>query len=215
MAIPDDVFLLCDAIKKKAGKEADEILADARGQAEEIRRGAGEEVKRRLGRWKERERMAAFKQARQVIDAAELRARKLVMSARERLLSEIREEAKKRLLELVDSREYPQVFKMTASRAVAALPGDRVLLQVGPRDLQRVTAGFLEELSRTTGKEVRLLEETADIAGGCIAFSEDRKVLADFSFGALLEREQSRLKRLLAEKILDAGAPSGPSGEAE
>ncbi len=210
MAIPDQVYLLCRALKEKATEEAAKILADAREQAEQIRKDAREEIQRRLGHWASRERMAAYKEARQITDAAELKARQTVMAAKERLVAEIQNAVKERLIELRSSGEYPDILKRIARKALRALPGEEALLQVRSDDSHLITEDFLQDLAKSTGKRVKLMKEPADISGGCVAYSANQKMLVDFSFEAFLEREYPRLKGLLAKEILEVDTRDRP-----
>ncbi len=213
MPVPDQAFLLCRALRKKAGSEADKILLDAREKARRIITEAGEDTERRLGEWMGREQMSAHKQARQIKDAAELKARLAVMSAKKKLIGEIHESARERLFGLSEGPGYPGILKHLVLRAVKALPGNEVLLQVRSRDKALLSDNLLGEMARQTGKGVKVMDEPADITGGCIAYGLNKKVLVDYSFEVLLKRGTPLLKRLLARKVFEAGPREGEASD--
>jgi len=132
------------------------------------------------------------------------------MAAKQALLKEVFEEAEKRLSALRDEPEYPDILKFLAIQAVSSLPEGHCWIQVRKNDqglfsqdmLIDISGLFsqdmLIDISKETGQAAELLPEPADISGGCLVFSADKKILADFSFGTLLKRAEPRLKELMA-----------------
>ena len=198
MQLPDQVSLLCRAIREKGQKEAEEILSRAREQADRILREARENTKRDLEERVSQERQSAYQHAQHVVSATELKAEKQVMVTRQALLSEVFDEAEKRLSALRDGPGYPNILRLLAIHAVSSLPEEHCWIQVRVKDQGLFSQDMLMDLSKETGQTVEILSEPADINGGCLAFSANKKVLVDFSFDALLKRAEPKLNELMA-----------------
>ncbi|MGB9497580.1 MAG: V-type ATP synthase subunit E [Dissulfuribacterales bacterium] len=206
MPLPDQISLLCRAISEKGQKEAGEILSGAREQADHILQKARENRQRNLEEHISQERRSAYQRAHQVVSAAELKAGQQVMAAKQALLREVFEEAEKRLSALRDEPEYPDILKFLAIQAVSSLPEGHCWIQVRKNDQGLFSQDMLIDISKETGQAAELLPEPADISGGCLVFSADKKILADFSFGTLLKRAEPRLKELMATEFLKGKA---------
>jgi vacuolar-type H+-ATPase subunit E/Vma4 len=200
--LPDQVSLLCRAIREKGQKEAGEILSRAGEQADRILREARENTQRDLEKRVSQERQSAYQHAQLVVSAAELKAGKQVMVTRQALLREVFDEAEKRLSALRDEPGYPNILRLLTIHAVSSLPEGHCWIQVREKDQGLFSQDMLIELSKETGQTVEILPEPADINGGCLAFSANKKVLVDFSFDALLKRAEPKLKELMATEFL-------------
>ncbi|MEA3385512.1 MAG: V-type ATP synthase subunit E [Thermodesulfobacteriota bacterium] len=198
MPLPDQVSLLCRAIREKGRKEAGEILSRAREQADRILQEASENTQRNLEERISQKRQSAYQQAQHVVSAAELETGQQVMVTRQALLREMFDEAGNRLSVLRDEPEYPNMLRLLAIHAVSSLPEEHCWIQVRKNDQGLFSQDMLMDISKETGQTVELLPEPADINGGCIAFSANKKILVDFSFDVLLKRAEPRLKELMA-----------------
>ncbi len=205
MSLPDQVSLLCRAIREKGQKEAGEILSRAREQVNRILQEARENTQRDLEERVSQERQSAYQHVQQVVSATELKAGKQVMVTRQAFLSEVFDEAEKRLSSLRDGPGYHNILRLLAINAVSSLPEEHCWIQVREKDQSLFSQDMLMDLSKETGQAVELLPEPANINGGCLAFSANKKVLVDFSFDALLKRAEPRLKELMATEFLNVG----------
>ena len=202
MPVPDQMSLLCRTIREKGQKEAGEILSRAGEQADRILREARENTQRDLEKRVSQERQSAYQRAQRVVSAAELKAGKQVMVTRQALLREVFEEAEKKLSDLRDGPGYPNILRLLTIHAVSSLPEEHCWIQVRKSDQGLFSQDMLMDLSKETGQAVEFLPEPADINGGCIAFSANKKILVDFSFDALLKRAEPRLGELMATEFL-------------
>ncbi len=194
--------LLCRAIREKGQKEAGEILSRAKEQANRILQEAKENTQRELAERVSQERQSAHQRAQRVVSAAELKAGQQVMVTRQALLREVFEEAEKRLSALRDEPGYPNILRLLTIHAVSSLPGGHCWIQVRKNDQGLFAQDMLIDISKKTKQTAELLPEPADINGGCLAFSANKKILVDFSFDALLKRAEPRLKELMATEFL-------------
>ena len=203
MALPGQVSLLCRAIQKKGQAEAEKILARAGEQAQGIVRNAEKKVHEELEQHLAEKRKNAFQQARKLKDGATLKARQLLLQAKEELMQELFLEARQRLESMRDEAGYPELLQSIALQAIRELPGEEVWIQVRKDDQSLVSETFCGNLSRLSERKVDLFPEPAAISGGCLVYSFDKKVLVDFSFSALLSRSKPRLRELLAKEMLE------------
>lgn len=203
MALPDQVSLLCRAIQKKGQSEAREILSRAGEQAERIVRDAEEKVHSELEQRLAQKRQAAFQQARQLKDGANLKAGQQLLLAKEALLKELLLETRQHLMGMRDGAEYPDILQSLILQAVAELPKEQCWVQVRESDQAIFSDAFCQVLMQQGGRRVELMTEPADISGGCLVYSSDKRILVDFSFTALLTRAQPRLRELLASEFLE------------
>ena len=203
MALPDQVSLLCRAIRKKGQTEAEKILDRAGEQAQRIVRDAEEKVHGELEQHLAEKRQDAFQQAGRLKDGANLKARQLLLQAKEDLMQELFREAPQRLESMRKEAGYPEFLQSIVLQAIRELPGEEVWIQVRKDDQYLVNETFCQNLSLLSGRRVDLLPEPAAITGGCLAYSSDKRVLVDFSFSALLSRAQPQLRELLAKELLE------------
>lgn len=203
VALLDQVSLLSRAIRKKGQAEAEKILARSREQAQGIVRDAEEKVQGELEQHLAEKRQDAFQQARRLKDGASLKARQLLLQAKEELMQELFEEARQRLESMRDEAGYPELLQSIALQAIRELPGEEVWIQVRKEDQSLVCETFCHNLSRLSNRKVDLFPEPAAISGGCLVYSFDKRVLVDFSFSALLSRAQPQLRELLAKEMLE------------
>ena len=203
VALPDQVSLLHRAIQKKGHTEAEKILARAREQAQGIVRDAEQKVHDELEQRLAEKRQDAFQQARKLKDGASLKARQLVLQAREELMQELLGEARQQLETMRDEAGYPELLQSIGLQAIRELHSEEVWIQVRKDDQPLVNETFCQNLSRLSERRVGLFLEPTGISGGCLAYSSDKRVLVDFSFSALLSRAQPQLRELLAKELLE------------
>ena len=203
MALPDQVSLLSRAIQKKGQAETEKILALAREQAQGIVRDAEKKVHEELEQHLAEKRKDAFQQARRLKDGATLKARQLLLQAKEELMQKLFLEARQQLESMRDEAGYSELLQSIALQAIRELPGEEVWIQVRKNDQSLMSKTCCGNLSRLSERRVELFPEPAAISGGCLAYSFDKKVLVDFSFTALLSRAQPQLRELLAKEILE------------
>lgn len=208
MAILDQVSLLCREIERKGRAEAEKILSRAKEKAEAITRDTQAQIQGKQEGILVQKRQEAFRKARQLQDGAHLKASKLILQAKEALLQELLQAAQQRLESIRNSPEYAAVLKSFIQQAVLEIPGEeRYWIQVRQEDTKLISAGVLQNLLVDDAHRFEVMEQAANITGGCLIYSFDRKMLVDFSFSALLQRARPLLRELLANELLGEAAP--------
>ncbi len=210
MALPDQVELLCMAVQKKAAAEAEKILKDAEARHEQIVQQGIFKIKRQQEQEKLQLKRKAFQDARRKVDAAELKARRMVMATREEIFSRVMEDGRRRLQELKqDRKEYGRLLEGMIRKAAGVILGEgagglEIRSSARDRDvLEEVIRGLPQELAG----RVALSESPAEIDGGIMAYSQDGKQLVDLSVQAILSRIEPEIRRKVAEKLFkEAGS---------
>ncbi len=204
MPLPDNIELLCLAIKKRATSQGEKILEKAKKEAQRILSSGLREAERELEAKRLELKRQAFQEARRTTDGAELAARRMIMAAREEIFKKVMDKARDLLFE---TREKPEAYKaMVKSMIVNALSvvaGDgegKVVVQAPQRDIP-VVKEAAREAGKASGVEVQVDEQPAEIEGGILVFSFDRRRMVDFSFDALLKRLEPEIRALVAEKV--------------
>ena len=203
MALPDQLTLLCRAIGEKAKKEAEDILSRAREQSEHIVREAQNNIHRELEKQFTSKQQAVFQQARQLNDRTNMKARQQLLVAQEELLQKIFSAAREKLLNMREEENYSNILHSIALQAISQLPEDQCWIQVRASDKPFFSDEYCLSLSRSSKHKVNLLDEPADISGGCHVYSSDKKMLVDFSLESLLTRAKPQLRELLASEFLE------------
>ncbi len=163
-------------IREDAKREAAEIIADAKEDAQKLRCESLKQAEEAVAREK------------YAIAAAELAANKIVSDAKQQLVEQSLKEARESAFEEVPkSPKYPALLDALAKEALAAV-GKGAQVQCNKRDL-------------ALAKKQKLDPGQADFSGGVIAVSADGKLRADNSLESLFEEREEEL-RIKAAEIL-------------
>jgi vacuolar-type H+-ATPase subunit E/Vma4 len=205
----------------------DEIIADAKRQADRVVSHARQETRDAAAKGKadaEKEHQKAQADAKAEAD----RRRDLILAtvpievarklaARiESLLTAIRDEAAGRLASH-QGVDYRGAVAALAAEAISHMQGDRFLLQVAEADRQALGGDFAEEVRRRLGREgvqVTQAPEPAKIAAGVVVRDVDGRQLWDNSLESRLERFWPLLRREIGVRTSLATAAVDVSGKA-
>jgi len=204
MALPDQVELLCMAVEKMATAEAKKILEEARSRHDRMLRQQMNHIKMEQEEQKLYLKRQAYQDARRKVDAAELKARRMVMAAREEIFSRILEDGKKKLDEIrKDSSRYVELLVdmiSKAARIILGAGGTGIDIRLSARDLD-LSRRIMDSLSPELKEHVKISDKPAEIQGGIMAFSRDGKQLVDLSFEAIIERIEPVIRAMAAERL--------------
>lgn len=187
---------LVERILMDARGEADVIMARAESRRAEILKAADAEAERvywkSFGALKQR----AENEKKQRVALETLEARKAILEEKRRLLEEVFDTARRRLLELPEER-YVEVLVKVLANVLAGGEGEVIF---SPRDRDRVGARFVsranEEIERAgDGSRVVLAADTREISGGFILRAAGVEIDAsvDAQIGHLRERMQEEI----------------------
>ena len=201
MPFPNSTDLLSQAVTKKAEEETRDILAKARNQAEKIIKKVEEEAKSKFEQNLSRLKEEKYLEARNITSTAELKAKRLLLTGKEALVTEILEEAKKRLLNLKKEARYKKILLVLIEDGLKELTGERFKIMLSDSDKSLLNNEDLQTITKKTGKMLALSEEKTAILGGCIVMREDKHLLYDNSFEALFHKNEATLRAEIAKRL--------------
>ncbi len=178
-------------LEKEAAAEIEQVLADARTQAERLVVQATEEAQTYLaaqGQRLDAERKAAQVKAQ---SAAQVKASALILQAKDQAIAEVFAAAEAELFRVQQDRgRYAAVLRGLIREAAGGLTG-RITVEVNPRDL---------DLARQAVKELKLDAEVRpadDVSGGARLVSDDGRFIVENTLASRVER----VKALLVPEI--------------
>jgi V/A-type H+-transporting ATPase subunit E len=174
------------AILDEAESKAEALIAKARSDDQSKRAALGDSVSKKL---------VSMAEAR-VSNTAQ-KHRQAILSAKQEVLGEALEGARKSLLDKPDH-EYFEIVKKLAAKHAEAGSGELLL---NARDLARLPKGFGESLniSLGSGKKLEIANETAAIDGGfLIRYGEN---IENCSFASLFRQRRDEFIDLAKEAL--------------
>ncbi len=174
----EDIFR---ALEEQGREESDEILRNAREQAQAISDEATDYAdKLRADRVADAEQATRLKAAKS-LNKARLESKKRVAAVKEAAVEAVIEAARDELGSLRGAKDYAAMFRALTEEAIAGVDGDITLL-VDPAD---------EELARSTIKELGVdagLQTTLSTRGGVVVAAYGGKVMRRNTFEDRLEK---------------------------
>ena len=213
--------VLTDEILADAKRQAERILARAKREAKDItdkaRAQADADRRQRLAAaHDEADRQRQLTLATVPIEVARMRAEKV-----EAALQSICDEARRRLLAR-EGFDYRQTVVALATEAVGCLQGDAFVLELAAADTEALGADLAEAVRRRAGRDdlrVSIAPEAADIPGGVVVRDAEGRQVWDNSLEGRLKRFWPALRRRIATHVAPedatAASPAPPSDEKE
>jgi len=172
---------LIDEILANAGKEAEEIIAQAEKTKEQKIAAAGGKAGRLI---KDAEMRGADK-SRQILEqnkaSIRIRAKRIALQQSEEIIAFVFDEVKKRIAELAGSDEYRRVLQAWAAEAVFGVGSKEVVLSTSAKERPRLDDGFLEVVCKRAvaagadaGLEIRVSETPESDYGICARSADGR-----------------------------------------
>jgi len=182
--------------KKKAGRtlrrskrEAGQIVEKAEKEAESIRRAADESA-----------HLRAEKEKAVVLATVGLDARRVEMAAKESLITEAFDSARKQMLDK-KAYDHPAMLARLVAAAAEAIGGDSFTVALPEEDQSADLGAIRDRVCDLFGRtvELRSAEEPAAIKGGAIVYDSEGRRMVDNSFEGRLARMQDELRRRAAQ----------------
>lgn len=199
---------LLEGIASEAREEAERITAEAERQAEEIVRGArnrAESILEDAEAKGEEQAKAIRAKSRQNIETEE---RKRRLKAEERLFSKAMGMVHRKLEELRESDEYPEVVKGWIVEAALGLGVEEAEVKAPAREGKLIDEQLLhdaEEELRSCGSkaELRLAEEQLSSGQGVVVAEREGRLSYNNLAEARLQRYAAEVRRMIYEQIKD------------
>jgi V/A-type H+-transporting ATPase subunit E len=193
ISIDENAQALSRAVLGEARAEAEQILSDARAKAEAMRQRAQEQAQTERQEILERARREAEHVRSQCLAAARLRARKLRLERREKLLDQVFDAARQRMSTIQQWTDYDQIVRQWVREAVAHLGSDTARIRADEHTRGILADGVLGELSEELNVQLQLVEPL-ERGLGVVAETMDGHLKYDNTLEARLERWQDLLR---------------------
>jgi len=186
-------------IFESANRRREEILKEAREKADKI----VEEAKDKAERIIERKREAIIKELSEkkkaALAVARLEGKKKVLETRGSLVDKAFEEAKKKLIEIKDGKDYLNILIKFIAEAIKELGKDEVNIRVSSSDYEFMKKNLKiieKNVSKKIGKKVvlNLIEEHVNIIGGVIVSSKGDQIIYTNSFDSRINRVYDEMR---------------------
>lgn len=165
----------------KANETASQIIADAQKECEKI--------KTQLKEKSDSEELAYLQRAE---SAASLQKKKMILSAKQQMISEVLEKAKESLVNLKEEDYFQTILKMLPKH-VLGMDGEIVFSK---RDHERLPNQFVtkinEVISNVQGATLKISDQVAQIEGGFLLKYGD--IEENCSFEALIAMDKDNLQ---------------------
>jgi len=192
-----DVEKIEEIIIKEAKEKAENITAKAKEQAKKVLNEAKQEAEKAAEEIITKKKAEAESQARRILSEAKLEARLKILNAKEQLISEVFDEAVKRLKEFSQSTQYKITLENLIKDAAMIIGGGdlEILLPENTNvnlDLTKIAREVEEQTGRTTSFTVS--KNRIKSIGGVIVRSKDQLLTVDNTFEARFERLREQLR---------------------
>ena len=139
-----------------------------------------------------------------IVGSAELEGRKILMEARQKLLSKVFEEAERRLeiMAGIMGSDYTDILVKMISESISAIGGDEFMVAANERDLafhKKNLSTINVDLKKTLGGIIKLDEEPIEIIGGVVVRNTDATKTYYNTLRGTLEKVRSRIEAEVAE----------------
>jgi len=192
-SVEESLQALSRTVLRQAGADAKQVLADARTDADAVRKRARQQAETEREQTLERARQEADRIRSQSIAAAQLKARTLKLERREELLNDVFDAARQRLPMIRQWTDYDQIVRLLARESVAQLRAGECLIRADERAREILADDALAELSRESGVHLQL-GDTLEERIGVIAETLAGHRQYDNTLQARLQRLQDELR---------------------
>jgi V/A-type H+/Na+-transporting ATPase subunit E len=188
--IEEDATCIAENILKEAEKEAKEIMAQAQAAAD-----------KKCFDIIERSKLDIMSSLNRAESAANLQEKKLILNAKQEIISNLINKARDTLINLPDKDYFDTILLMLQKNALAS-PGS---IAFSNRDLKRLPEGLIERInftiSKNDGANLKLNRETCNIDGGFILTYGDVEI--NCSFEALFAAARETLQDKVCEALFE------------
>jgi len=186
-----------NAIKAKAEEKARKIIESAEEEVEKIKAESEKQIISLVG-----SELRAVND--RIVGSAGLEGRKMLMMARQKILSEVFEEAERRLGELAKGMgpDYTTTLVKMISESVSAMGGEEFIVTANDRDLAYIKKNLKtinRDLKQTLGGgAIKIEDEPIDITGGVVVRNNDATKTYYNTLKGRLDNVRSRIEAEVA-----------------
>jgi V/A-type H+-transporting ATPase subunit E len=190
---------------------ANAYVTEGRRTRDRLIEEAHEKLRLREERETQNAKALAERLFRQRVQAGEIKLQEELDRFQWTLVQSVVEQVKARLRQLAeDEPSYLPVLRRFLHRAVEAIEGVELVIEVNARDLERLRPHWEEWRQEwAPGKCLILSSIPRDCEGGVLVRSSDERIQVDNTFEGRLERLQEELYRVIMEQLFATVIPPG------
>jgi len=188
-----NVEALSRAVMRDAHGDAEQILAEARQKAEVILKQAQQQADAKRDEIVAQANREAQRIRSEATATAQLKARKLQLEQREKLLDEVFEAARRELPTIQQGTDYEKIARLLLREAVEHLEVGQVRVRADEKTRKFLADGALDEISKEAGVAVQL-GDTLEHGLGVFAETMDGHRQYDNTLETRLVRLQDTLR---------------------
>ena len=182
-------------IASDAQAEVDRILGDAREEAARITANYRAQADAEARDLEAKNERAAAEQEERLVNAAQMRARKVQLAAKQEMV----EKAYIQALDKLCAMPQEQYVAILADLLVKASSNGKEEAVFSPEDRERVGEAAVAKANELSGKQLRLSDETQPIRGGFIL--KDKNVEVNCTFETLVRLQKAETAGAVAQKL--------------
>lgn len=202
MPVGSEVDLFCRALAEEGQREAEKILSQARSEAAGLLAEAQQHAEKTFEVQRHAAGYQAQAEARKLVDAAELEARKRIITFRETVIRDVLNELAQRLNAFRQSSAYADFLLGGVQEGIEALAGREFIVELASAERDAMAAG-ITDFARKHGWHVEVIGSPV-VDGGVRVYSHDRRRLYDNSLAARQKRCEDEIRARIWRKILGA-----------
>ena len=188
-----------NAIKALSEEEAKKIEKSAEEEVERIKAESEREIISLVG-----SELRAVND--RIVGSAELEGRKMLMLTRQELLSEVFEEAERRLVDMAESMgpDYIEILNKMILESASAIGGEEFIVTANERDLAYLKKNLKtinRDLKKAIGGVIKLEDQPVDITGGVIIRNNEATKTYYNTLSGKLDNVRSRIEAVVAEVL--------------
>lgn len=190
--------ILIEKILFDGEKENNRILEEAREKAERVLTDAREKALAEISAREESALKFLPEQERRICSVAELEKKKLLLSAKQEVMTAMQEQAIIAVSALPD-KDYLSVIR--GMLLYASEDGDTVT--ISERDKERVTRAFIEGIANEMHISLNLSEEYGTFQGGILLSSDnyDKNMTLESELASIRESDEAHLAEILFDYV--------------
>lgn len=203
MGTNDSSGILCREIQEQAGREAETIVRKAREEAEALLEQARARAVARGDEILTRAREQAEAVRRRILSGVKLEVRKRLLEEREALARRFLEDVRRKWRELRRTPEYDAILEEWIREGVRILDAGEVTIQGGEEEIRRLSVSraskLSAELSKSRGVKVNLTPDSNPLAGEGGVVLVSGRVRVDIRFESRLAGYEPELRAMIHE----------------
>ncbi len=189
---------ISEAVVSKVRMEAQNIIKEAEGKAQEEIERARKQRETKLQEEKRKMLEEAEEEAARIVAQASIKARQKLSSAKSDVITKIIGKVKQELFEFSSDENY---FLNLIKEAIDGLGADKSRIYVSPKDVSMVRK-FLERDKELASKIMEVKED--NFLGGVIAENIDGKLRIDNTYETRLEMLLPKLLPEISKELFEA-----------